>query len=313
MEAVNIGIDLGGTNAQGAAATQTGNILRRGKVPTRSSLGAATVLEDLANLALDLAAGHPISALGLGLPGLLDLDRGVCVVAENLGWENIPIVEPLKDRLGVPVFIENDARVAALGEYSKGKAQRYKHFIYLTIGTGIGAGIFVDGRLLQGSRWSAGEVGHMVMDPHGPACTCGNHGCLETLASATAIARDGLQAANTNPNSLLNTLSDTIDAALVFKAAAAGDSVAGQVIDRALTWLGIGIANLVNIFNPELVVIGGGVSLAGDQLLNPVRTMVELYAMRVQKETVSITTSSLDDTAGVAGALELIAQHLDRL
>lgn len=309
MKAVSVGIDLGGTNAQGAAA-QKGKILRRGKVPTRSSLGPAVVLDDIADLALDLAAGQPLTALGLGLPGLLDLDRGVCVVAENLGWEEVPIVAPLSDKLGVPVFIENDARVAALGEYSQGKAQGCKHFIYLTIGTGIGAGIFIDGRLLQGSRWSAGEVGHMVMDPQGPACTCGNRGCLEALASATAIARDGRKAAKANPDSLLNTLGDEIDAALVFRAAATGDSVADEVLAKALTWLGLGIANLVNVFNPQLVVIGGGVSLAGDQLLNPVRAVVERCAMRVQKETVSIATSSLDDTAGVAGALELIAQHL---
>lgn len=311
METVNIGIDLGGTNAQGAAA-HGGKIVRRGKVPTRSALGPDTVLADLADLALDLAQGQPIAALGIGLPGLLDLERGVCLAAENLGWQDVPIVAPLKARLQAPVFMENDARVAALGEYSQGQAQGCRHFLYLTVGTGIGGGIFSDGRLLQGAHWAAGEVGHMVMDPHGPACACGNNGCLEALASATAIAREGRKAALACPSSLLNTMADNIDAASVFRAAGAGDKAAQEVITAATTWLGIGIANLINVFNPELVVIGGGVSLAGDQLLKPIRAMVERYAMRVQRETVSITTSSLGDAAGVAGALELINQHLKK-
>lgn len=308
MEPLLIGIDLGGTNAQGAAALGD-TVLRRGKVPTRSSLGAETVLADLAALAQELAAGQPIAAVGLGLPGLLDLEQGVCVLAENLAWRDIPVVATLAEVLKVPVFMENDARVAALGEFSQGKAQGCRHFIYLTVGTGIGSGICIDGRILQGARWSAGEAGHMVMDPQGPRCTCGNQGCLEALASATAIAREGRAAAIANPQSLLNTMGE-IDAAAVFKAAAARDQAAGQVVDKAMNWLGLGIANLINLFNPERVIIGGGVSLAGEQLLKPVRAMVDRCAMKVQKETVSIATSALADAAGVAGALELARQNL---
>lgn len=312
MEKVIVGIDLGGTNAQGAAAAG-GEILRRGKIATRSNLGAETVLEDLANLALDLADGHQISAVGLGVPGLLDLEQGICLFSGNLRWENVPIAAVLAEKLNAPVFIDNDVRVAALGELSLGKAQNCKDFIYLTVGTGIGSGIFIDGSLLRGPRWSAGEVGHMVLDPQGPDCTCGSRGCLEALASATAIAREGRAMAAANPQSLLNILAkapEEIDAAMVFKAASSGDEAAAQVVGTAMTWLGIGVASLVNIFNPHLVVIGGGVSLAGEQLLAPVRAQVERYCMPVQRKTVRITTSALDDIAGVAGALELVRQRL---
>ena len=308
MEKILIGIDLGGTNAQGAAASPDGSILRKGKIPTRSAQGPDTVIQDLADLVLELAAHQQIAAVGLGVPGLLDLDQGVCVFSGNLGWRNVAIASRLSQKVGAPVFIDNDVRVAALGEFSRGEAQACKDFIYITVGTGIGSGIFIDGRLLRGPRWSAGEVGHMVLDPHGPACTCGSFGCLEALASATAIARDGRAAAAANPGSLLNRLAgsaEDIDTALIFKAAESGDPAAAQVVDKAMNWLGIGVANLVNIFNPRLVVIGGGVSLAGEMLLSPVQNQVARLAMPVQRKLVRLTTSALGDIAGVEGALEL--------
>lgn len=313
MQSVLVGIDLGGTNAQGAAAAPDGTILRRGKIATRSSLGAETVLEDLAGLVASLADGHPVSAVGLGVPGLLDLEQGLCVFSGNLNWQNVPVAAELSQRVGAPVYLDNDVRVAALGELARGEARGCKDFIYITVGTGIGSGIFIDGRLLRGPRWSAGEVGHMILNPQGPACTCGSRGCLEALASAPAIAREGRIAAVANPGSQLNKLAgslEDIDAALIFKAVEAGDAAAKSVVDTAMNWLGVGIANLVNIFNPQLVVIGGGVSLAGDNLLTPVRAQVTRYAMPVQRELVRIATSALADSAGVDGALELVRQHI---
>ena len=312
MAKLLVGIDLGGTNAQGAVA-RGGEVLQRGKIPTRAAQGADSVLEDLAGLARELAQGQRIAGLGLGVPGLLDLEKGICIASGNLRWENVPVVEILTKKLDTPVFLDNDVRVAALGELALGKAKGCKDFIYLTVGTGIGSGIFIDGRLLRGPRWSAGEVGHMVLDPQGPNCACGSRGCLEALASATAIAREGRAAAKANPESLLNTLAaspEDINAALVFKAAARRDKAASQVVDTAMAWLGLGVANLVNIFNPELVVIGGGVSLAGEQLLAPVQAQVDRYCMKVQKETVTVATSALGDSAGVDGALELARQRL---
>jgi len=310
MQTVLIGIDLGGTNVQGAVATPAGEVTRRGKISTRTQLGADLVLADLAKFILDLAEGRPIQAAGLGVPGLLDVDAGICRFSCNLGWENVPIARELSGQINAPVYIDNDVRVAALGEWSRGQARDCKDFIFLAVGTGIGSGIVSGGQLLRGPGWSAGESGHMVLDPQGPDCACGSKGCLETLASATAIARDGLAAAKANPGSLLHELAAgrDLDAALVFKAAAQGDAPARQVVDTAMAWLGLGIANLVNIFNPRKVIIGGGVSLAGEQLLAPVKAQVARYAMPVQREMAEITVSSLADRAGVYGALELARQ-----
>jgi glucokinase len=276
-------------------------------------LGPDQILADLAELAKNLAGDRKISALGLGVPGLLDLEWGICVFSGNIRWANVPVVERLSNLLDCPVFIDNDVRVAALGELAQGQAQGLKDFIYLTVGTGIGSGIFIDGRLLRGPKFSAGEAGHMVLLKDGPACTCGSSGCLEALASATAIAREGRLVAEQNPASLLNSLSSNpgeIDATLVARAAQAGDSTACQVWDTAMAWLGIGVANLVNIFNPELVVIGGGVSLAGDQLTQPVLAQIQKLAMPVQRKHVRLAVSAMGDKAGVYGALELARQRM---
>lgn len=311
-ETCTIGIDLGGTGAKGACFAQ-GIISKPQAIATRVQLGPDQVLADLAELAKNLAGGRKISALGLGVPGLLDLEQGTCVFSGNLRWENVPVAESLSRILDCPVFIDNDVRVAALGELAQGQAQGFKDFIYLTVGTGIGSGIYIAGRLLRGPKFSAGEAGHMVLLKDGPACTCGSSGCLEALASATAIAREGRLAAELNPASLLNSLCSSpgeIDAALVAKAAQAGDSTASQVWDTAMTWLGIGVANLVNIFNPELVVIGGGVSLAGDQLTQPVWAEIQKLAMPVQRKHVRLTLSAMGDKAGVYGALELARQRM---
>lgn len=304
MQTVLIGIDMGGTNIQGAAAIG-GTIISKDKIATRSWQGPDIVIKDLAKFVLELATGKKIQAVGLGIPGLLDVDRGICLSSCNLGWQNVHISRELSREIGAPVLIDNDARLAALGEWSQGQAQNCRDFIYLTIGTGIGSGIVTNGQLLRGANWSAGEVGHMVLDPQGPACACGNQGCLEALASGTAIAGEGRAAAAANPTSLLAKNLDAIDAASVFAAAKAGDIAATKVIDTAMAWLGLGVANLVNIFNPSLVIIGGGVSLAGEQLLAPIRAQVDSHAMIVQRDTVTIITSGLGDTAGVFGALEL--------
>ncbi|HQD20249.1 MAG TPA: ROK family protein [Bacillota bacterium] len=308
MQTALIGIDIGGTNIQGAAVVD-GKISARGKIATRAGQGPAAVIKDLVELVLKLAAGKKIQAVGLGIPGLLDAERGICISSCNLGWQEVHISRELSRKIDAPVVIDNDARVAALGEWSQGQAKNCSDFICLTIGTGIGAGIVSNGQILRGSRWAAGEAGHMILDPHGPECACGNRGCLEALASGTAIARQGRAAAAANPSSLLAKSND-IDAAVVFAAAQAGDRAAAQVVATAMTWLGLGVANLVNLFNPRLVVIGGGVSLAGEQVVAPVRAQVHRYAMKVQRETVTITTSSLRDAAGVYGALELARRGL---
>lgn len=306
MNSCIVGIDVGGTSAKAAAMGDDGRTESIESVPTGADREPDELLDQLAGLARKVATGRKISALGLGVPGLLDLERGVCVFSGNLNWREVAVGPGLSRRLGAPVHIDNDVNVAALGEFSRGGAKGCRDFIYITVGTGIGAGLYCDGRLLRGPRWVAGEVGHMVMDPEGPDCTCGSRGCLEALASATAIAREGRAAALAHPESKL--AGREIDAALVAKLAREGDCQARQVWQQAMAWLGIGVANLVNIFNPQLVIIGGGVSLAGEDLLRPVEDKIKELAMPVQREFVRLVRSTLGDKAGVWGALELASR-----
>jgi glucokinase len=303
-----VGIDLGGTNAKGAAYTQ-GGIGPLARVATGIGSDPGKVINDLAGLVLQLAGNATIAALGVGVPGLVDPGRGESVFSPNLRWRNVPIAEELSQRLKVPVYIDNDVRAGALGELSHGKARGCRDFVYLAIGTGIGSGVYIDGRLLQGPKWSAGEVGHMILWPEGPVCSCGTRGCLEALASASAIAREARKALASCPESILMEWSggeiERIDALQVALADQAGDTLATRVMDNALRWLGIGVANLVNIFNPELVVLGGGVSMMGERMLRAVENQVSSLAMPVQRQYVRIALSSLGDRAGVLGALEL--------
>ena len=297
-----VGIDLGGTKAAAAAVELDSTPYPQTveTIPTGNDQPPEQLLAQLADLAKQVAQGREIAAVGLGAPGLLDLEQGTCVFSGNLGWREVPVARELSCLLSAPVFMDNDVRVAALGELKQGAARGQSDFIYLTVGTGIGSGIFIQGRLLRGPRYAAGEVGHMVLKPDGPACTCGSRGCLEALASATAMAREAKTAAEKSPGCLPPDLDARAIAAL-----AASNLAAKQIWDEAMGWLGIGVANLVNIFNPALVVIGGGVSLAGDMLLTPVREKVQQLAMPVQRKHVTITLSALGDKAGVAGALEL--------
>lgn len=307
MNSCIVGIDVGGTSAKAAALGNDGNTGPIESVPTGADRQPEELLDQLAWLARKVSAGREITAVGLGSPGLLDLERGVCVFSGNLNWREVAVGPGLSRRLQAPVYIDNDVNVAALGEYSRGQAKGCRDFIYITVGTGIGAGIFCAGRLLRGPRWVAGEVGHMVLSPDGPECTCGSRGCLEALASASAIAREGRAAAQAHPDSKL--AGREIDAALVARLAREGDPSAANVWQGAMAWLGIGVANLVNIFNPQLVVIGGGVSLAGEQMLQPVQKKVTQLAMPVQRETVRLALSALGDKAGVWGALELAREQ----
>jgi glucokinase len=211
----------------------------------------------------------------------------------------------------IPVVVENDANAAALGEHAYGIAANVKDFIFLSLGTGVGAGLFADGRLLTGCRGAAGEVGHMVMHPEGPTCSCGGQGCLEALAGGWAILRDARAAVNQGQATTLRLLAsrgELIDVKAVADAALQHDTVAQQILNNALSWLGLGVANVVNLLNPELVVMGGGLSLMGEPLLAAVRGSVARHAMPVQRATARIELSRLGDRAGVLGAVELARQ-----
>ncbi|CAA7600014.1 ROK family [Acididesulfobacillus acetoxydans] len=305
----HIGIDVGGTNIVYAVADQDGNLLREKKEKTRPERGADGILGELATQIREWTTEDPrIGSVGIGLPAVLDAEHGIARECVNLGWYNVDVIHSLKIwDLGLPVYLENDVRCVALAEKRYGAAASSRNAICLALGTGVGAGIFVEGKLLRGASGGAGEAGHIVVVPFGgERCACGGSGCLETVASAGAVVRQAGQAlrhalAAGEPTLLREPLSGRV----VSEAAAAGDRIAREVLAEAGRFLGVGLVTLVNLFEPECVVIGGGMALAGESLLAPAREIVRMRAMAYVANRVKIVPAQLGDLAGVIGAASL--------
>ncbi|HEX5831083.1 MAG TPA: ROK family glucokinase [Gemmatimonadaceae bacterium] len=312
-----VGIDLGGTNIVAGVLTADGQRqLAMRSEPTHPELGADTVVERIVSLAERVIAearaetGAPREAfmgVGIGAPGPLDRERGVVVVAPNLGWRQFPLRDRVEAGLGLPAVLDNDANCATLGEWWCGAAKGHRYVVGLTIGTGIGGGLIVDGRLFHGASDVAGEVGHMTIDSTGRRCACGNYGCLEAYASGPAIAERAREALGEENGSRLRERVDgdlsRITAQTVYDAAREDDPVALEVVRDTARFLGTGVANLLNIFNPDVVVIAGGVTQAGDALFEPLRHEVKKRAFRPAVEACEIVPGALDGTAGVVGAV----------
>ena len=309
-----IGIDLGGTNCVvGAVAADGSRVIGDHSRPTLPRRGEAAVIAELIGMAKTTVEqvrredpNGEILGLGAGAPGPLDIHRGIVVLTPNLGWTNVPLRARLGDALGLTAAVENDANCAVQAECWVGAAKQGQCVIGLTLGTGIGGGIVIDGKLSHGASDAAGEFGHMVIDYNGPLCGCGNHGCLEAYASGVNIARRARDLMATGRPSLLQALADDdpsrVTAMLVYEAAAAGDALAQQVADDTARYLGIGVANLVNIFNPDTVVILGGVIQAGDALFVPLRREVVARAFKPSTDACRIVPGALEGLAGVYGA-----------
>jgi len=305
-------IDLGGTKIAAGIVSARCEILAREYCPTLADEGVEAVIERIVS-----AVGRLVSQQGMDLSqlccisiaacGAIDSETGVVVLSPNLpGWCDIPLRSMVGERLGVKTLLINDANAAAWGEYHLGVGKGVNNLIYLTVGTGIGGAIIIDGRLYTGSSGSAGEIGHMTIDTNGVRCGCGNIGCLETLASGTAITREAVaHVARGEASSLTDIVAgrlEDITAEKVAVAAKGGDPLALGIINKAATYLGMGMVNLVNIFNPEMIVVGGGVAKMGDLLLNPARGVVREKAFPVSAEAVSIVSSQLGSDAGILGA-----------
>ncbi|HLB11612.1 MAG TPA: ROK family protein [Dehalococcoidia bacterium] len=309
MESYIIAIDMGGTRFRVAVASPSGKLAHRKGYPTRADQGRDAVISRIAHAAGEAISSVPreqILGVGFAAPGPLDPRTGVITTPPNLpGWKDVPLKAILGEALGLPVYIGNDANLAALGEHRFGSGRGLGHLVYLTVSTGIGAGIIVNGRLLLGEDGLAGEAGHMTI-AEGPPCKCGNIGCLEILASGLAIARHAEERmAAGQQTSIPRFARGEITAEAVSAAAQAGDRVAREVLDRAANYLGIGVLNLVHIFNPQAVIIGGGVSQAGDLLFGPVRRIVEARAMPNFRK-VRILPAALGDDVGLLGAVALV-------
>lgn len=303
-----IGLDLGGTNIKGAVVDERGRIVVRGEVSTGSDRGHAAVLDSMGSLVEDLAgrAGLGLGGLagvGMGLAGFIDESTGVVVEAVNLGWRNVAVKGPLETRLGLPVHLDNDANVAALGESWAGAGAGHRSALCITLGTGVGGGIVLDGRIWRGANMMAGEIGHIVVNPGGARCNCGLYGCLETIGSATGVVR--LMKERLAVGAVSQLSAEGLTAADVFAAAKAGDATAGAVTAEAAEALGRGFAIAANLINPDVIIVGGGMARAGEFLLELIRKAFAQYALPRVLEAAEIVPATLGNDAGVVGAAKL--------
>jgi len=320
---VYLGIDLGGTKIAAAAVdVHTGERLFQLVIPTGAHEGPAAVIERMATLAEQVCAQiatplDQIPAIGIGVPGLIDLAQGVTILLPNLpsGWRNVPLAANITSLTGRPTAIINDARAFTLAEAAFGAGRDASSVVGITLGTGIGGGIAFNGRLHLGIDGTAGEIGHMTIDPYGPRCGCGNRGCLETFASGPSITAMALRVVAQGMTTQIGTLVDydlnKITPGIIARAAENGDTVAREILQRAGSYLGIGIANLITIFSPERVVIGGGLSRLGERLLEPARAEVVARCHLTPLDRVQITLAQLGGEAGVIGAALWASQRFD--
>ena len=312
-----VGIDLGGTNiAAGAMPTDGSREIAMRIVPTHASEGAEAVVDRIAALIEEVIAQtraetgaerEDFLGVGIGSPGPLDRARGLVIVTPNLGWRDFPLRDDVASRVNLPATLDNDANCATLGEWWCGAARGGRNVVGLTIGTGIGGGLILDGKLYHGSSDAAGEIGHTTIDSTGRRCKCGNYGCLEAYASGPAIAeraREMLEGdeASTMPSMVDGDVS-RITAQTVFEASKRGDALALEVVRDTAHFLGVGVSNLINIFNPDIFVIAGGVTQAGDLLFDPLRAEVRRRAFKPSVDACRIVPGQLPLTAGVVGAV----------
>ena len=302
-----LGIDIGGTKLAAGIVDTEGRMLARDEIPTRAGEGLEPVMDRIVGLGRGLlsrpeAAAVSVQRIGVGCAGPVDLKAGLVLRPPNLpGWTRVPLTELLQHALGLPIVLENDANAAALGEFRYGAGRGAKSIVYMTVSTGIGGGIILDGRIWHGLKDAAGEIGHITVDPDGPLCGCGNRGCLEAISSGTSIARRAKEIlAAGRPSELGRVANPT--AADVVRLAGEGDPVASAVWDRAVRYLGIGVAAVIAILAPERVAIGGGVSRAGDALFEPLRDHVRRRLKLVPVESVPILPATLGPDVGILGA-----------
>jgi glucokinase len=311
-----LAVDLGGTKLAAGLVDTTPAVVMRSVVPAVTDTQDACLASLFAQIDAMLAqAPRPVAAIGVGVASIIDFARGALVMSTNLPLSDVPLRELLRQRYALPVAIDNDATVACIGEHQWGAGAGTHEMLMLTLGTGIGGGIIIGGKPYRGLSGAAAELGHVVVDVNGPPCqgNCPNHGCLESVCSGTAIGKAALLAARENPRSALGralAADETIDGRLASKLASEGDEIARAVLEKIGTLLGVGITGLVNIFNPELVVVGGGAAQAGDLLLEPARAVVRTRGLRPQRDQARIVAARFGEEAGLVGAAALALTEL---
>ena len=316
-----VGVDMGGTKILASVISADGSIISQSKTATRADKDANDVIDRIAQCIRE-AIGEAeiesteIRAIGIGAPGPLDPETGVVIFAPNLGWSNVPLKSELEARMGIPTFLDNDVNLCTLGESTFGVGQGVKSLVGIFVGTGIGGGIILDGKLFHGASDTAGEIGHIIVKSNGPRCGCGNLGCLEAVASRTAITRQLRKAILKHGKmSILLKLDGgnlgLIRSSTLAKAVRRGDKLTAKVMRRAQKYLGIGVASIINFLNPEMIVLGGGVIEAmGGEFLAGIRRAAEKHVLPSTMDGVQIVGAKLGDNAGVVGAAVLARQML---
>ena len=307
-----LGVDLGGTNIVAGVVDENFKIIATGKRKTNFPRPAEEIVKDIAAAVKDAIYNAKIDvkdiiSFGIGSPGAINSKDGIVERADNLGFYNFPITELLKKYTGFDFIIENDANAAAYGEYIAGAGKGYKSLVAVTLGTGVGGGVIIDGKIFAGSNYAGAELGHTIIAMDGEVCTCGRNGCWEAYASATALIRQTKQAMIRYSDSIMWELCNNditkVSGKTAFDAMRKGDKAGKMVVDKYIQYIAVGVINCVNIFQPEVLCIGGGVSKEGDTLINPIKDYLdgEDYARNIKKR-VQIKTAALGNDAGLIGA-----------
>ena len=313
-----IGIDLGGTNIKAGVVSEDFEIVSKTSCKTNLPRPAEEICADMAKVALEAVekAGlslDQIESVGIGTPGTANSETGIIEYSNNLGFLNFPVVKLMREKIDKPCYVENDANAAAYGEFVAGAAKGANDAVCITLGTGVGGGIIINKKIYSGFNFAGAEIGHTVIDPNGPECTCGRKGCFEVFSSATGLVRMTREAMLADKSSVMWQMNDEegkVSARTAFNAMRAGDKAGKEVVDKYIRYLACGITNTINIFQPDILCIGGGVCNEGDPLLLPLKEIVakEVYTKNSKKNT-EIVIAKLGNDAGIIGAAFLGLSH----
>ena len=314
----SIGVDLGTLRTTVVITDLLGRIEKRIEYPTNSHQDKDKIIKKLITTIHNIIKDSgiqlkKISGVGVAAPGLID-KKGLMLITPNFGWKDTPLGGILKKEFHIPVFVDNNVNAMALAEFEFGKGQGVKNFVFINVGIGIGAGIVIDGKLFHGESNCTGEIGHTTVDYNGPKCSCGNNGCLEVMVSGPAVVKRAIKAIKEGEKSVISELVNydlnKISAEIVYKAANQGDKLGRSIMEKTGEYLGTGVANIINLFNPELVIVGGGVARAGDLIFEPLKKAVQERAFSVSAEVAKIIPVSLGKDCTVIGAAALVLKEM---
>lgn len=313
MDELMIGVDIGGTSVKIGLINLDGDITYKWEIPTIKDNQGHGIVDDIWRSITETLSKRKIEShiigIGVGAPGFINQKTGIVEEAVNIGWKNFELKDRFHKLSNLPVFIENDANLAALAENWQGSGNQLENTIFITLGTGVGGGIIVNGEIMNGVNGTAAELGHIIVDPNGSPCNCGRVGCLETIASATGIVRQAMDEVADNPNSALGSYykqHGKLEAKDVFNMAKGGDLASENIIDRTMDILGLVIANTAVIINPSQIIIGGGMSKAGERLLSQITLSFKKYALPRISDCCDIRLAQLGNDAGIIGAAYLV-------